>query len=228
MKRYFGDEYPAAITVDGVRMPLVSERHWTRNYATTDRKLWHQISRFMDGSATITLEEFARDWPTWSATDRMDFCSASSWLHEQADFPDILRYIMQHGSPKDWSAVAGSVGVRLPQHEAFDHLTRALRSSELGQASNISQGIALTKHPEAENVLRAHLASLWSHPSLWLDDDFTNWIAFDAITCIAHLIDLGAPPAGFQEQVWQLSKHVCSGNRGSCRNFLKKHYAWLE
>lgn len=228
MKSYFGDEYPAAVTFDGVRMPLVTERRWTRSYAAKDRKMWHEVSRFMDGSAAITFPEFAREWPTWSERERQNFCGACSWLHQQADYPDILRYIMQHGGPDDWSAIANSVGTRLPRDEAFDLLTRVLRSTDLGSASNISQGISLTKHPEAESVLRAHLSALWSHPSLWQDDDFTNWLAFEATTCIAHLIELGAFPADFGEQVRELSKHVCSGNRDSCRNLLQKHYSWLE
>ena len=227
-KSYFGDEYPAAVTFDGVRLQLVTERRWTRSYAANDRKVWHEVSRFMDGSAAITFQEFAREWPTWSGRERQDFCDACSWLHQQADYPGILRYIMQHGGPDDWSAIANPVGTHLPRDEAFDLLTRVLRPVAPGCASNISQGISLTRHPDAEGVLRAHLSSLWSHPSLWQDDDFTNWIAFEATTCIDHLIDLGAPPTDFSGQVLELSRHVCSGNRDSCRNFLLKHYPWLE
>jgi hypothetical protein len=77
-------------------------------------------------------------------------------------------------------------------------------------------------------LLRAHLAALWSHPALWDHDDFINWVGFDATTCIAHLVELGAPSSDFTEQVRRLSEHVCSGNRDSCRNFLSKHYSWLK
>jgi hypothetical protein len=70
--------------------------------------------------------------------------------------------------------------------------------------------------------------ALWSHPALWDDDAFTNWVGFDVTTCIAHLIELGAPPSDFTEQVRQLSEHVCSGNRDSTRNFLSKRYSWLK
>jgi hypothetical protein len=228
MKSYFGNEYPAAITIDGVRLPLVSERRWARIYVSKEPSMGSEVSRFMDGSAAISFAQFASEWPTWSECERRDFCSACSWLHEQTDYPDMLRYIMQHGGPDDWSALANAVGSRLPQGEAFDLLTRALRSTDLGNASNISQGISLTRHPEAESVLRAHLASLWSQASLWQNDDFTNWLAFDATACIAHLIELGASPADFAAHVRQLSEHVCSGNRDSCRNFLQKHYSWPE
>ena len=228
MKSYFGDEYPAAVTINGVRMPLVSERRWTRSYATDEPKMGSEVSRFMDGSAHITFQEFASEWPTWSERERRDFCGACSWLHEQADFPDILRCIMQHGGPDDWSAIANSVGKRLPQSEAFDLLTRALHSSDLDSACNVAQGISLTKHPDAERVLRAHLAALWSHPSLWDDDEFNNWFAYGAKCCIEQLITVGARPDDFTEQVRALSAHPCAGNRDSCRRFLPKHFPWLN
>jgi hypothetical protein len=68
---------------------------------------------------------------------------------------------------------------------------------------------------------------VWSHPTLWDAADFINWVGFDATTCIAHLIELGASPSDFTEQVRRLSEHVCAHNRKSCRNFLSKHYSWL-
>jgi hypothetical protein len=228
MNSNFGDEYPAAITFEGVRVPLVAEGRWTRIYAAEDRKMWHEISRFMDGSASIAFPDFARDWPSWSGQERRDFCVACSWLYQQADFPDILRYIMQHGGPRDWSAIACIVGTRLPQDEAFNLLTRALHITELAEACNIVQGISLTKHPDAERVLRAHLTALWSHPSLWDNDDFSNWVAYGATCCIKNLIAVGAPPTDFTEQVQALSAHACAGNRNSCRSFLAKHFPWLN
>ena len=205
MKNDFGDEYPAAITFKGVRMPLIVERRWTRYYASKNPKMGHLISRFMEGSAAFTFQELARDWPTWSEDERQDFCSACVWLNKQSDYPDILRYIMQHGGPDDWSAIATFVGTLLPQGEAFDLLTRALHSTELENACNISQGISLTKHPDAERVLRAHLNALWSHPSLWTDNDFSNSLAYGATCCIEHLIAIGAPAQDFTAQVrrWQ-------------------------
>jgi hypothetical protein len=225
MKSHFGDEYPDAIILHGTRMRLISERRWVRSYASKDRKTGCDISRFMDGSAAITFPEFAREWPTWTEQDRLEFCGSCTWIHQQADFPDMLRYMMGHAGTTDWSAIANSVAECLPRDEAFDFLTRALRASDPGNSSNFSQGISLTRHRGAEGVLRAHLPDLWSHPSLWKDDEFTNYIAFDATTCIVHLIELGASPVDFEEQVRELSMHRCSGNRESCRNYLQKHYS---
>ncbi|RYD33111.1 MAG: hypothetical protein EOP86_14145 [Verrucomicrobiaceae bacterium] len=100
----------------------------------------------MNGSAAMAFPEFAREWPDWNSGERQDFCGACSWLHNQADFPDILRFIMTHGGPHDWSAVAGNITEILPPDEAFGLLTAALPSWSPHEASNIIQGIANTQH----------------------------------------------------------------------------------
>jgi len=228
LKKQFGDEYPAAIIMLGIRMPLRREGRFSRSYYSREHNMGSEVSRFMDGSASITASELQHEWPGWSDGTRMDFCQASRWLREQPDFPDMLRFIMQRGSPRHWSGIALSVASCLPQHEAFDILVRALHSTEIGHAANISQAIAMTKHPDAEATLRRHLAALWAHPDLWKETDFINWVGFDATTCIAHLIESGARASDFAEQVRRLSEHVCSHNRQSCRSFLSKHYSWLK
>lgn len=217
-----------ALIINGIRLPLRSERRFSRRYYSDEHKMGGVVSRFKDGSASITASELQTEWPSWRDEVRMDFCQASGWLKQQADFPDMLRFIMQNGGPRHWSAIASCVASQLPRDEAFNTLVRALRSTELGQSTNVHQAIAHTKHPEAEAALRRHLAVLWSHPALWEDADFRNWVGFDATTCIANLLELGAPPTDFGEQVRQLSKHACSGNRKSCRTFLSKHYPWLK
>ena len=181
----------------------------------------------MDGSASINSSELQREWHTWTDDERMDFCQSCCWLHEQPDYRDMLRFIMQHAAPGEWSGVASSVASQLPRDEAFDILLRALRTVEIGRTSNIGQAIAITKHPDADPTLRRHLEAIWAHHSLWDDDEFLNWIAFDATTCIAHLIELSASPGDFEGRVRQLARHACAGNRDSCRNYLSKHYGWL-
>ena len=223
----YGDEYPAAAVFEGVRMPLQRESRFLRSYESGDRGLW--ISRFMDGSASITAEELKRDWPSWTHELRMDFCNNCSWLGEQSDFADMLRFVMHHGDSANWSGVAISVAVHLPRDEAFGMLLRALQVTDVGgNCANLSQAIAHTKHPEAEAALRQHLQDVWAHPTLWDDDPFTNWVAFDARTCIQHLMELGASPADFEGQVRKLSEHVCAGDREGCRDWLSKHYSWLK
>ena len=213
--------------VDGIRLPLRRERRFSRIYESEEHKIGSEVSRFMDGSASITATELQQEWHTWEDDQRMDFCQSCHWLHEQGDFAEMLRFIMQHAAPNEWSGVAMSVASHLPRDEAFDILVRALRTAEIGQASNIGQAIAITRHPDAEPTLRHHLDSIWTNGALWDAADFNNWVAFDATTCIAHLIELGAPPSDFEMRVRQLAEHTCARNRNSCRDFLSKHYPWL-
>jgi hypothetical protein len=227
LKKIFGAEYPDAVFVKGIRLPLRRQRRFSRSYHSDEHEMGSEVSRFMDGSASITALELQAEWPAWTADQRMDFCESCSWLSSQADFPDMLRFIMTQGAPEDWSGIALSVGAKLPRDEAFDLLLRALGRMSIGRASNIGQAIALTKHPNAAPTLRRHLETVWAHSGLWDDTEFTNWVAFDATTCIAHLIELGVAPADFEAPVRQLVKHPCAGNRRSCRNFLSKHYSWL-
>ncbi len=228
LKRLFGKEFPAAVVVNQVRLPLQKERRFSRSYRLAKGKMCSEVSRFMDGSASFTLTQLQAEWPTWTESERLDFCQNCCWLGGQSDFPDMLRFIIKHGCHDEWSAIALSIASNLPQDEAFKTLLSKLRKAKAGKASNLAQAIAQTKHPKAEITLRKHLQSTWAHKALWADDKFLNWMAFDAMTCIAYLIEIGASPSDFQDQVRQLSKHVCPGNRDSCRNFLSKHYSWLQ
>jgi len=225
LKKHYGDEYPAAVISDGIRMPLRRETRFSRTYEAPHRKLSTIVSRFMDGSASISAAELQKEWPHWKESERIDFCQACAWLHKQTDFPEMIRFIMQHAGPHEWSAVALEVASVLPQDEAFDILLRTLRSTEIGSRSNITQAIAITKHPEAESVLREHLADVWAHPDLRKNAEFINWIAYDATTCISHLIEVGAQPEDFVVQVRELAKHACPRNRDLCRGHLLKHYS---
>lgn len=228
LKKGFGSDYPASVIIKGIRMPLINETRFSRYYRASDPKHGGcAISRFMDGSASITSVELERDWVTWTHEQRMDFCGASAWLHRQADFGDMLRFIVRHGTPDHWSSIAQSVAAQLPSDEAFSLLRKALHPASIGKCANISQAIATTNHPEAEITLRQHLQAVWEHPALWDDDKFRNRVAFDAITCISHLIELGASPSDFEDQVHKLLEHVCPGTRNSCRSCLSKYYSWL-
>jgi len=223
----YGAEYPAAITTGAVRLPLLKEARFWRDFGVPQRT--HRISRFMDGSASMTLAQLEQEWPGWSDGDRLGFCGACNWLHPQADFPAMLRFVMQAGGPDEWAAIALSIATYLQQDEAFGFLSQALGSVEVGDpgSANLGQALARTRHPAAEAILRRQLAELWQREMLWEPDDFINWEAFVATCTIQHLIDLGAAPADFADQVRRLADHICARNRDSCRNFLGKHYEWL-
>ncbi|HWC59966.1 MAG TPA: hypothetical protein VHC44_09765 [Verrucomicrobiae bacterium] len=228
MKNQFGEDYPQAIVLEGLRIPLSSERRFSRSFYSKEHRQGAEISRFMDGSASITVVELKREWPRWSNEVRRDFCQSCYCLDGQVDFPEMLRYIMKHGDAENWSGVALSVAHQLPSDEAFRILAGALNKTPLGSCSNLAQAISKTKHADAEKTLRKHFEALWNHPALFDSDSFNNWIAFAATTCIAHLIELGVPASEFDARVRQLSEHACSGNRRSCSSFLSKHYSWLK
>jgi len=207
-----GEEYPAAVVKEGTRMVLAVETRFTRQYQVPESEMgtakfgaW-DISRFMDGSASMTAEQLRREWPTWTEWERVEFCQSSVWLHKQIDYPEMLRFIMQHGAPRNWSATAGSIAVTLPAEEAFRFLEGALGASEVGNCSNIIQAIAITKHPDAEAILRKHLEAVWQQPELRKENDRVNLIAFEAKTCIDSLIALGVSPGEFEDKVRKLSQ----------------------
>lgn len=226
LKQLYGAEYPNALTSFGVRMPLKREGRFTRYFHSDEKNHGAVVSKFQDGSATITLEELQNEWNTWTNEDQVQFCGACSWLNEHPQFADMLRFIMKNGGPEHWSAIALAVGSFLPRDEAFQLLVQAL-SQISTHTANVTQGIQVTKHPDASDVLRKHLEILWKAPNLWEDDSFNNWAAFDATCCIEHLLQLGASPKEFEAKVKALWEHPCAGNRDSVRNFLHKFYDWL-
>ena len=224
--RRFGPEYPAAILVQGVRIPLHSESRFRRVYKNDQAQ--HYFSRFMDHSATMTFEELSREWPQWDERLRQEFCSECNWLAGQEDFPAMLRLIIKSGHASEWSAIALSIASEIPQAEAFEFLSRALANVPADDSANFSQAVAKTRHPQAAEVIRKHLESLWSHPRLWDQDKFQNFVAFAAICSIQHLLELGERSAQFEEKVKALAMHQCAGSRRSCQNFLKKYFPWLD
>jgi len=143
---------------DGIRLPLRRETRFSRNYRSDAHKLESEISRFMDGTAAIKAAEIKREWAGWPEETRFDFCNSCAGLSGQSDFPDILRFIIQYAEPAYCDSVALSIANRLPRDEAFDILVRILQKLEAGQTSNITQAIAMTKHPNAEITIRSHLA----------------------------------------------------------------------
>lgn len=227
LRECYGDEYPDAVTHDGVRMPLLRVDRFARHYYSVEASTGAVVSRFADGTATMTFEQFKSEWPAWSPSERTQFCNECRWLREQDDYPDMLRMIVAEGDKHNWSSIALSVASILPQDEAYRALSGCLNKIE-GHTSNISQGIAATKHPSAPGTLRALLERLWNQPKLWDNDAFINWTAFDATCCIEHLIELGQPAAEFEDKAQRLSKHACQENRESVSQSLKEYYPWLD
>lgn len=227
LKKCFGDEYPKAVIRSDVRFPLTEERLFSRSFQHPDLKQGYMVSRFMDGSAGIDFGELTSNWFNWSDFEKVDFCQECSWLSGQEDFPDMIRFVMRHGSQRHWSAIATEIASELPKFEAFDFLLSAFESAPPGWRSNLLQGLALTKHSSASELLRDHLCVWVADPLTWQPDEFMNDLAGEAIVCIDGLIRLGASPIELEHHVCRLAEHDCKGTRRSCRGYFSKHYPWL-
>jgi hypothetical protein len=223
-KDAFGPEYPAAAMIDGHRLPLTHEARWIRRYANADGSIAAEISKFMDGSASLNCATLIQEWSTWAPEDRKAFFNAFAWLGKQTDFPDMLRFLAQHATVDEWAMMALPIARHLPRDEAFDLLVSALQRTEPESAANHIQGIAATRHPQAETVLRDHLARLWSHPMLWENEAFSNGFAYGATCCMAHLLKLGVPRDELADQARALAAHPCKANQDSWRRSLGKYY----
>jgi len=208
-------------------MPLERERRWSRTYRHPTKRIGHHISRFMDGSASISFVELRTEWPRLSLRDRTDFCQNAAWLRGQHDFADMLRFVIREAGPEEWSAIALSVASALPRDEAFQILSDCLNATDPAHASNLLQAVARTGHEAAPSIIRAHLDKLTSRPTLWDNDKFMNWMTFTAVCAIKYLLELGAEPSEFEQLVRALSAHPCEACRDSCRRFLGARYPWL-
>lgn len=223
----FGIDYPAAALIDGNRIPLVRETAFSRWYYLSERNSGLLVSRFMDGSSSMTAAGLYRGWPSWTLEQRKDFCVSCVWLEKNADFADMIRFIMKNGSPDELKSIVQYVPAKLPRDEAYHLLVVALRGTDVGNRSGIFQALAETRYADTDNILRQNLQIIWDHPALWNNDEF-DWAALDVTICIKCLIELGAPPGDFESKVRRLSQHGFPGNRDSCREFLSKHYSWLN
>lgn len=105
------------------RRTLVHDGPWARHFLLPSQTLLH-TSKFQDRTATITLEQLQAGWPRWSPQVRREFTLSCSWLHEQDDFPDMLRFILVVGDAIECSHIASLVATWLPTEEAHTNFPR--------------------------------------------------------------------------------------------------------
>ena len=103
---------------DKSKMKLTSETRWHRSYELEEPKTFHHESRFADGSAHITMEELAREWPAWSDREKSDFAQEVG-LATFPHLPDVLRFIMANGDEQTWSSIALDILHFLPRDESI-------------------------------------------------------------------------------------------------------------
>jgi hypothetical protein len=219
----FGPDYPRYVTAPGgERLPLLREKRWSREFATDQATFI--ISRFMDGSASLSLAELRSEWPGWPRADRLDYCVNCSSLEEQPDFADQLRFVVVNGGPEEWSAIASSIARCIPGEEAFAIVTAFLARTPQGERANMLQALTRLRHPNSLDVILEELSSLSAHPALWDDDTFLNWLAYDLTCGIADALSLGAEPVQFDATVRRVATHPCKGNVDAARWRLSATY----
>src|SRR5262245_60424430 len=123
---------------------LDRETRWSRHYSKKpERRQHYGESRFMDGSATITLAELEAHWSEWPDHERMDFSHAfGTWGQKVPERLAILRFLVANGDHQHcWWAIALPVGRELPPEESVPILRRWCESAEVGSAANYFQAI---------------------------------------------------------------------------------------
>jgi hypothetical protein len=181
----------------------------------------------MDATAEISLTELKASWAQWSRMERNDFTSATCWLHDHPEFAEMMRFVLEEGDRDDLNTVALQVASALPADEAFERLYASLQRTPIGECANIGQAIAHTKHADAPDTLREHLRKTLRDPRLMEPDGFLNWVTYDAICCIEHLLELGLPASEFEDDVRRISSHPSDGTIASLRRRLATWYPWL-
>lgn len=153
-------EYPEALWEGEIRFNLLRETRFCRTYSSPDKKRATTISRFMDGSASISAQELKKEWPNWPYPMRSVFCTNCGWLHKQEDYAEIMWHILNDADPDLISASSSKIATCLKQ-ESYPVLLTYLHQSLPGDGSNLVQALMETGHPAAEPTIRRRLALLW-------------------------------------------------------------------
>ncbi len=206
-------------------MSLYDESRWSREYRSADGRRRRSESRFLDGTATVTLSELEAEWPRWNQHERLDFCNAFSRGHDASDCADILRFLMKNGDHIIWSTIANKVAMTLPQSETVPFLKLCWLNGTIGHCANYLQALALTKTPDALNVLRDCFSQIWNTDGLLADAVFCNRIAFDAIWCIVQMMELGENPQSLRSAYENLKVHPSERTREYAKKLLAE---WFE
>jgi hypothetical protein len=207
----------------GVEMTLDRETRWSRHYYNRELRQRHLVSRFMDGSAAITLADLQKEWPSWGEEERLDFCQSISFA-DKGVLRDILRFIMANGTFSDWRACALSIAGHVPPEESVPFLVRVSSECTPGEAANLLQALAHTKSPNAAPVIMARLGMLWTSNDLLLNGGWANMVAFEAVCCIQYLLELSEPPEAYREHYEAMLRHPNERNRKTTHRYLGKFF----
>jgi hypothetical protein len=203
---------------------IVRETRWSRTYANDSKTCLYFESKFLDGNVSITLEELKTEWPMWSDSERLDFCSA---IHcsPPDDSADIFRFLARDETEHVRSTIASCVAHLLPPEECVPLLANWAQAAPPGHRANYLQALSHTSDSRAHEILQSHFAGLFQHPQLMDDAEWYNDIAMDLLWCVKHLLELGTPVADLRPAYDKLAHHPCDRIRERVGHWLADSFA---
>jgi hypothetical protein len=181
-------------------------------------------SRFLDGTAAITLAELQKLWPSWNEDERLDFCRALACGADVTDVQSILRFLIMHSDRCVRSTIALNVAMRLPAEEAVLVLKGWCLADEIGQCANYFQALALTKDIGVLDFLRSCFRRIWNNEGLMARADFQNWMAFDAVCCLKEMLALGENAGALRSAYETLREHPDGGTQKQTEMWLSEYF----
>ncbi len=202
---------------------ILKETRWSCTYRNESKTLQYFESKFLDGSASITFEELIAEWPTWTDSDRFDFCSAIHCAPPE-NSADIFRFLAADKTEHVRSTIASCIARLLPSDESIPLLASWARTAPAGQRANYLQAIAHTSDSRAHAILADHFAILLKHPQLMDNAEWYNDIAMDLVWCIQNLLELETPTDDLQAAYEKLTLHPCDRVRSQVGRWLAKSF----
>lgn len=202
---------------------IIAETRWSRTYANASRKRLYLESKFLDGNASITLGELMTLWPTWSKTERLDFCNAIQAAPKTIP-ADCFRFLATDESDYVRPTIALCIAAVFPPDESVPWLESWANNAPAGNRANFLQALAHTSDARARGILQTHFEELRSHPGLMEDASWFNHIAADLVACIQHLLELGVSPEELHPEYTKLLQHPCVNNQDQARRFLAEAF----
>jgi hypothetical protein len=108
--------------------------------------------------------------------------------------------------------------------EAVPILEEWCQTDEIGQCANYYQALALTKDARALPFLRDRFHRILSNEGLMAKADFQNWIAFDAVCCMEHMLELGQEIEPLRSAYETLRDHPDDGTREQTKLSLTESF----
>jgi hypothetical protein len=200
------------------------ETRWSRIDVSSDGKFTHFRSKFLDGSASITLAELKEAWPGWNEEERFDFCNAVSCGGDIAEIVEILCFLINQSDRLIRMTIALSVATHLPSEESVPVLKKWCLTDEVGHCANYFQALYETYHPDVLPFLRNCFRRIWVSEGLMAETDFVNQIAFDAVCCLQIMLQLGEDICLCRNAYETLKHHPDAGTREQARRQLSRYF----